>query len=429
MLDDRLAAVQLSARQAIAAAQRADMEQIEISVATVIGPAARAFSPDEVMAAATDAFRRLIDADTARLWLDLGGGSLELVANAGQAALDAALHASAGQGRLAELLRTGKPTRRRLDQDEMETWREVVPDLRPAETMLAAPLLLAGRPFGLLYALRYPDRAGLIEFSNVDLRAATRFVARVEPALAWSLQARNAQRVSEATQDFLRVTTHELRRPLTVLRGYVDMLDVIPEPEQPVVRERIVRAAEQLASLLSEVSEIALIEDSQRPLRLVAMRLGEIVERVVEGAVDEAEQRGCTLLVSIADEDETVQCDSHHVEHSIANLLSNAMRHTAGERRVWVGAALVGDRAWRISVRDEGKGLCGENPDRLFEKYYRSLGTVSSGAEGSGLGLYYVRLVAERHGGRIVAADSPEGGAEFTLTLPAASGGLIPWSV
>src|SRR4029077_10705074 len=89
---------------------------------------------------------------------------------------------------------------------------------------------------------------------------------RVEPPLAWSLQARIAQRVSVATQDFLRVTTHELRRPLTVLRGYVDMLRTATPEDVPVFRENIERAAELFADLLTELTEMVILEDPLRPL-------------------------------------------------------------------------------------------------------------------------------------------------------------------
>jgi signal transduction histidine kinase len=116
------------------------------------------------------------------------------------------------------------------------------------------------------------------------------------------------------------------------------------------------------------------------------------------------------------------------VQHALANLLSNAFRHTDGQRRVWLSAASDGARFVRFTVRDEGGGIgVGEN-EKVFTKYFRSEATQRSGAAGSGLGLYFVRLVAERHSGRASAENAPDGGAVFTIELPLEPG-LVPWSM
>jgi signal transduction histidine kinase len=246
--------------------------------------------------------------------------------------------------------------------------------------------------------------------------------------LAWAMQLRSLQRWAEASQDFLRITTHELRRPLTVMRGYLDMIDDVSAAETPVLMERIGRAADQLAELLSGVTDTVTLEDPARSLTLRRIAVQDVVDNVVRNAADEAAQHDVTLEVSVSAGDVTVQCDIDNVQHALANLLSNAFRHTGGGKRVWLEATSDSQRYVRFTVRDEGRGIEAGDDEKVFRKYYRAEGTKRSGIPGSGLGLYFVRLVAERHSGRASAENAPEGGALFTLELPLEPG-LVPWSM
>ena len=407
-----------------------DAAWIDGVAARVLGQTTGTSDPEAVLQAATAAFADLVGADTVRLWADVGGGSLELVASAGDegdALAGRTFFVSSERGRLAETLRARRPQRRAPlgDSEMLRAWQAMVPGLRRRPVAgLFLPLCLAERSFALLYGVRYEDRP----FSSSDERLGDRLARRIEPTLAWSLQARTARRVSAATQDFLRITTHELRRPLTVLRGYVEMLRTADDQEAPVFRERIERASDRMATLLSEITEMVMLEDPQRPLDIAAHRLGDLAARIEWPARDEAEQRGCELVAQVGDPDAIVNCDRHHIEHAVANLLSNAFRHTGGHRRVWLSIGTSGARTWRIAVRDEGDGVNPGEVERIFDKYYRSEQTRQSGWEGSGLGLHYVRLVAERHGGRVSADNLETGGAEFTLVLPVAAG-VAPWSI
>jgi len=418
--DDRLRLAQSAARTAIRDAIAGYESVIDNAVAEVTRVIERGAAPEQAMHVAAASLCGLVDADRARVWLEAGGGRLELVASAGSTS-PPGLFVSSDKGILAEIMNGIEPMRQ-CPVDPAE-WGAALPNLPVPGAALFLPLAAAGRPFGLVYALRNePDG-----FSDSGLRRAVRFVERVEPALAWAMQLRSLQRWAEASQDFLRITTHELRRPLTVLRGYLDMLDDVEPHEATVLMERISRAADQLAELLSGVTDTVTLEDPARSLNLRPVSVQDVVDNVVRNAADEAAQQGVTLVIEVAGGDVTVQCDPDNVQHALANLLSNAFRHTAGRRQVWLEAASDGERYARFAVRDEGEGIAPGDVDKLFHKYYRSEASRRAGSPGSGLGLYFVRLVAERHTGRSFAENAAEGGARFVLELPLEPG-LVPWS-
>jgi signal transduction histidine kinase len=418
--DDRLRIVQSLARTAIRDAGTGYQQVIDSAVAEVTSVIESGVPPEEAMHVAAATLCRLVNSDRARVWLDIGGGRLELVASAGTTS-PMGFYVSSERGVLAEIAQGRLPVRQ--CPINPEEWEAAVPNLPIPGAALFVPLAAVGRPFGLMYALRNEAAP----FSDSAQRRAVDFVERVEPALAWAMQLRSVHRWAEASQDFLRITTHELRRPLTVLRGYLDMLDDVDPDEAVVLRERIGRAADQLAELLTGVTDTVILEDPARSLSLRHVRVGELVEIVTRSAADEALQQGVILLSDVGDEDVVVQCDVETVVHALANLLSNAFRHSDGQRRVWLSASPDSTRFVRFAVRDEGAGLAPGEDGKVFVKYYRSEATKRSGSPGSGLGLYFVRLVAERHGGRVAAENHPEGGAIFTVELPLEPG-LVPWS-
>lgn len=419
--DDRLRLAQSSMRTAIRDAAAAYDAVIDGAVEAVTRAIESGSAPEDAMHVAAASLCGLVGSDRARIWLEAGGGRLELVASAGSTS-PTGFYVSSQRGVLAEIMHGVEPVRQcPVDPDE---WAAAVPTLPIPAAAMFLPLATVGRPFGLVYALRNEPDA----FSDAALRRGVRFIQRVEPALAWAMQLRSVQRWAEASQDFLRITTHELRRPLTVLRGYLDMIGDVEAPEAGVLLERISRAADQLAELLSGVTDTVTLEDPARSLTLRRIRVEDLVDTVVLNATDEAAQQGVTLVVEVAGGDALLQCDVDNVQHAIANLLSNAFRHTAGERRVWLGAESDGVRFVRFTVRDEGTGVGEGDEDRVFQKYYRSEQLRSSGSPGSGLGLYFVRLVAERHSGRVSVENVAEGGARFTLELPLEPG-VVPWSM
>jgi K+-sensing histidine kinase KdpD len=147
---------------------------------------------------------------------------------------------------------------------------------------------------------------------------------------------------------------------------------------------------------------------------------GELVTEALERVADQTRSRN--LTVQIARDLPPIHVDSGLVGQSIALIVSNAVQHTPPDTGVEVAAALDG-KTLKITVADHGPGIKPGEEERIFEKFYRSAGAP---AGGTGLGLSIARRLMEAHHGRITARNRPEGGAIFTLELPAGEPMRLP---
>jgi two-component system, OmpR family, sensor kinase len=112
--------------------------------------------------------------------------------------------------------------------------------------------------------------------------------------------------------------------------------------------------------------------------------------------------------------------DAHQLRQVLANLLRNALVHTPAGTPIRISVAATGADV-RLEVRDHGPGLPTDDPDSLFERFWRAEGGRERGRSGAGLGLAIVAAIVAAHGGRVSAGNAEGGGAAFVVTLPAAS--------
>lgn len=215
-------------------------------------------------------------------------------------------------------------------------------------------------------------------------------------------------------RQLLADTSHELRTPLTTVRGNLDLLgqarsaaeraEILAETREEV--ERVARLVRGLL-LLAESGETA-------PLDRRPVRLDWLARDVVAQVAAPALQR-----VQVVGEPVTVVGDEDRLRQVVGNLVENALRHaSAAAAAVRVSVALRPPHAL-LTVEDDGPGLPANALERVFHRFYRVDRGRSRSHGGSGLGLAIVRHVAEAHGGQVWAENRPEGGARFSVRLPA----------
>lgn len=214
---------------------------------------------------------------------------------------------------------------------------------------------------------------------------------------------------------------HELKTPITALLLVGDSLAAQVNSRNAVLVERLQRELRRLQELVSDLLELSRLENSLpgQGMRPQPLGLVELVEQVWLGLRPLAEQRGVRLAVEeLADEPVSAQADASRLHRAVLNLLDNAIRFSPEGGMVQV--RLRSGPTWcLLSVRDQGPGLSDEDLEHLFERFYRGdRARARSPRGGSGLGLSIVQQIAHAHGGRVQAANHPEGGALLELLLP-----------
>lgn len=275
-------------------------------------------------------------------------------------------------------------------------------------------------------AARRPSLRMHSSMEEIDTAFAT--VARqlgIQAAATLAARAVAAEERNTSGSASMAVTMHELRRPLTVLSSYSQLLSrgalgELTERGRTAALSMIA-ATEVMVRLIEALAAVARLEDPSEPVELTVVDLAEVVERAVADAETEASLKGVAINAEVEDS-LLVRGDRERLTTAVANLVSNAVKHSPSGAAVEVRGHRDGNAA-HIIVRDHGPGFPAETAERLFEKYYRDAGEREQGIPGTGLGLFIVLTVAERHNGRAEARPAAGGGAEFELTLPALAAG------
>jgi PAS domain S-box-containing protein len=230
--------------------------------------------------------------------------------------------------------------------------------------------------------------------------------------------------VARRQEDFLSIAAHELRTPITAVKGYSDLLNRRMAPGYTVT-ERDTRMLGSIASQVSRLTE--LVDDLLDMGRIQAGRIEfhwELcsIREVLRGAIDSVRPIAGARepdLQLVGEEDGTVRCDPGRLEQVFVNLLTNALKYSAAGAVTCTVARL--DGRVRVAVQDRGAGIPPDDLPRLFDRFFRSH-DVYAHQRGLGLGLYISRQIVERHEGRIWAESVLDVGSTFYVELPLAAG-------
>ncbi|MBU4556396.1 MAG: HAMP domain-containing protein [Actinobacteria bacterium] len=273
--------------------------------------------------------------------------------------------------------------------------------------------------------------AGAVAFAGGDHSARVRPSGSRETrsvAQAFNQMADEVQRALDELKaeerrksQFVSDVSHELRSPLTAIRGMAETLadgDVPPADAQRFLGT-IVREADRLARLADDLLTLQRIDGATGELPIRRVDPLEVSQRAAGAMEHLAEGRGVELRVTGTAP--AVLGDPDRLQQVVANLLDNALRVMNQGGTITVALAHEGDWA-TISIMDEGPGIAEEDLARIFDRFYRAEPSRERAKGGAGLGLAIVRAIIERHAGRIEVANRPEGGTVFTVYLPALRG-------
>ncbi|TDD29691.1 HAMP domain-containing histidine kinase [Kribbella turkmenica] len=213
-----------------------------------------------------------------------------------------------------------------------------------------------------------------------------------------------------AQRDFVDNAGHELRTPITVIRGHLELMGADPRDQA----ETKALLLDELARMNRMVDDLLVLAKSGRPdfLELGAVNLTELVVEVVAKARPLADRAWRVAGTA----DATIVADGQRLTQALMQLVSNAVRHTGPGDRIEVGSHLDAGGSVLLWVADTGPGVPPADRERIFERFAR--GNDQRRTDGAGLGLAIVRSIAQAHDGEVRLAPGP--GARFEMTLPAA---------
>ena len=269
----------------------------------------------------------------------------------------------------------------------------------------------------LLATARYVREAGVVQRVVVSLRGTE-----------------SRERLERSRADLVSTVAHELRSPLTSVKGFTATLlakwDRFTDEQKLLMLATVNADADRVTRLLSELLDVSRIDAGRLELRRQVVDVPEAVRRVIAGSIAAGEEES-RFRIFASEELPEMWVDPDKLDQVLHNLLENALRHGAGTVTVRVeplsterpenseklgssDGAVLGPGAV-ITVSDEGDGIPEETVARVFTKFWR--GGARRG--GTGLGLFIAKGIVEAHGGTIAAGRSEAGGAEFRFILPA----------
>lgn len=275
------------------------------------------------------------------------------------------------------------------------------------------------------YLLRGVFLALVIFLGVLLIRSVYREVEQRErmEKMAKELETANARlrELDQLKSEFVSLATHQIRGPISAIRGYASMLlegdyGSVPEVWRKPV-ETILQSSASLAGIVQDFLDVSRIEQGRMKYEFTVFDISKLVQSVGEELAPNIEGKGLRLKLEIEPRI-MVYADSGKVRQVIENIIDNAQKYTL-QGNIKIGVRKQDDKAI-ISVSDSGVGIPKETLPHLFKKFSRASDASKANIKGTGLGLYVARQLVEAQGGTIRAASEGEGkGATFVVELPA----------
>ncbi|HJZ75704.1 MAG TPA: HAMP domain-containing sensor histidine kinase [Vicinamibacterales bacterium] len=292
-------------------------------------------------------------------------------------------------------------------------------------TTIAAALIFAPARRKLQSLERATERLGSGDLSARAPEVGGDEIARVAHAfnrMAAELTIRSeALRTSDRLRrQMLADVSHELKTPLTAMRGYLETLRMAGVELDIAARDRYLATIERetlrLDRIVQDLLDLARLENDFGALEVRLFSLRRLFEHVVQRHEREAQVRHVDVGLAVPDDADQIVADPERLEQVIENLTANALRHTPSGGSIQLSAR-VRDAAAVIQVEDSGEGIAPEHLPFVFERFYKVDAARASTSARSGLGLSIAKAIVDRHRGTIEVASAP-GRTVFTVSLP-----------
>ena len=238
-----------------------------------------------------------------------------------------------------------------------------------------------------------------------------------ELAQSFNSMANDLQRIEHLRRNMVADVAHELRTPLSNLKGYLEAIsDGVVKPDATIIRS-LYEEASALSRLIGDLQELSLADAGALKMTYKSENINNLINEAVNALQPKATEKGLKLLTNLPVEIPPLNIDAHRIKQALNNLLDNAIAHT-GKGGTVTATGRTQNNMVSISVTDTGEGIPPEDLPLIFERFYRVDKSRTRTTGGSGLGLTIAKRLIEAHGGKI-SVDSKLGkGSTFSFTLP-----------
>jgi two-component system sensor histidine kinase SenX3 len=232
-------------------------------------------------------------------------------------------------------------------------------------------------------------------------------------------------RRNEQHDAFINAVTHELKTPLASIRLYLQTLKQrdIDDNKRQEFYDVMLGDSDRLMQTVEQVLRAGQSGHRRRKLNLRKIDISELARECVKltRVRHNLNDHSVTFTESVNGERPQVKADADELRAAISNLLDNAVKYSVKDVQISVEVAVLDDKKVAVRIEDSGIGIPAAQLKRIFKRFYRVPGRVMARIKGTGLGLFIVRSVVEKHGGRVFAeSDGPGHGSKFTIQLPRA---------
>jgi signal transduction histidine kinase/flagellar basal body-associated protein FliL len=226
--------------------------------------------------------------------------------------------------------------------------------------------------------------------------------------------------VGEEELDFIAFAAHELRGPITVIRGYLDVLQdelsEVLQPDQKELFHRLTVSANRLSGYINNILNTSRFDRRHLKMHLAQTNLKDVYDTIRDDMQLRASSLARSLVVTIPEGLPDIAADTASLSEVFANLIDNAIKYSNEGGSIEVTASSKGDTV-EIDIEDHGIGMPGNVVSNLFQKFYRSHRSRETVA-GTGIGLYISKAIVESHGGNVSVRSEEGHGSTFTVSLP-----------
>ncbi|KKS26204.1 MAG: Signal transduction histidine kinase [Parcubacteria group bacterium GW2011_GWA2_42_11] len=244
-------------------------------------------------------------------------------------------------------------------------------------------------------------------------------VARQTAALRQANE--DLQKLDKAKSDFISIASHQLRTPLSIVKGYVSMIlegsygAVAPPAREKL--ENIYESNERLNRLVDDLLDLSHMEGGKMKFDFAKVDFSAMAQSVAGELRPQAEKKNLKLIFESAKDNFFVKADEGKLRQVVFNLVDNAIKYT-NEGNVTVSLGIIGEKI-RLAVKDTGIGISRQDLENLFQKFIRGTNASHYHTEGVGIGLYVAKKMIEEHHGRVWAeSDGDKQGSQFYIELP-----------